>query len=263
MNHFHCLRVSLNAVPGVVVCITSLFATGYTSRPADQSPMPRLTHQEKSYIKSISPSSRLLPAWLIAQLLDASDNLYCYLSENSRSIISNSNRFEQTNFVPFAEINHLLADPSAYQGRLIGIKSTLAKSMDVSSDLQLSPGQHCWTVYLVDSTYRRTLQVFTTQNPNKFTVAQRVYVFGYFLTNRIDEEDNAKKADPMVIPVLVGSIFPIEETDQKKNEDFRNFFLTFLVVLTLIYLYLKIANRKLRKAETFHINTMRRKKDEN
>jgi hypothetical protein len=210
-----------------VILLTLLLSNSYAIISPGDSLAADLTPQDKSYINSLTNNIDQIPAWLIAQLLHVSNSLADKIKEKNTAL-------------PVIELNDLLADPDHYRGQVVAIKTLYAKSSDVKELLQLAPDEQAWSVLLIDAQYHHALQLFTNQNPSKFQKSQLVYAIGVFLTTRLDRPEKDNGAQSIVVPVIIGTIMPVDvELPPVKNKKIFNF-LAPVILLTVIYMLVKI-----------------------
>jgi hypothetical protein len=138
------------------------------------------------------------------------------------------------------ERNELLADPNRYQGRIVALKAIYVKSSDVKEPLQLSPDERCWSVLLLDVKYCHALQIFTSEDPQKFKKNQLLYLIGVFLTTRLDEPEKGDTASPIVVPVFVGTLQPVADEVKPVENNNLSLMLMTVVFLTILYFLVRI-----------------------
>jgi hypothetical protein len=196
--------------------------------------MPSLTLKERTYINNLSQNPSEIPAWLIAQLLDASDRV---------------RRFTASQPVPTTvPLNNLLASPGRYKLKIIAIKATFVEFSDVTRELQLPPPDRCWSVILLDSQYHQPIQVFTTQNPSGFQKDPEILAVGYYLASRIDRPKRGASTQVLIIPVLIGSLLPLELKRPPSTTPFSPFsgqkkipaLFTTVLLMIIIYFAIKV-----------------------
>jgi len=227
----------------LLTVVTSLVIINYGTTTHPAASMPSLTDQEKTYINKLSINQSQIPAWLIAQLLDVSEQL-------------NKLPAKMLMDLPEVQLNNLLADPGRFQAKMVTIKGYFVQSNDVQSELQLPASDHCWSVIVLDAHYRRPIQCFTIQNPNRFRKSSMVRVVGYYLTNRIDRSKSWMSSESLIIPVIIGAIVPIAEKSvsepifQEKKFIFKLLAVIIILGLTFLMLRMYIAKRFPKNKET-------------
>ncbi len=204
-----------------IFTITFVITTTYASNASQTEPMPDLTPQERSYINSLSQNLTKIPAWLIAQLLDVSDQL-SHLSTSSQPAW------------PKVRLSELLASPDHYRGRVIAIRGYFVESSDVRSELQLPPSDHCWSVIVLDAEYHRPLQYFTTLDPKRFKKHSAILAIGLYLTNRMDQSRNPISPETLSIPVFVGTMIPDNRPSEPRPFFDEKFFSLVLVAVIIL-----------------------------
>ncbi|MFA5864534.1 MAG: hypothetical protein WC975_07575 [Phycisphaerae bacterium] len=214
----------------VGIAITALSTISYATTSLSNSVQPALMAKEKSYINALSNTQTQIPAWLIAQLLGASDHLRQFSIPQPAW--------------PRVRLNDLLANPDLYKAKLIVVKALFAEATDVRKELQLVPPDRCWSVILLDLDYRKPIQLFTTQEPSVFKKNQLIYATGFFLTNRIDRAKENSFSKPLVVPVLTGIIIPVTgeksfTTAAKSNKKGYTLLIP-VAILVILYIALKI-----------------------
>jgi hypothetical protein len=195
-------------------------------------------------IYSLKINDSKIPPWAIAQLL--------HVSEDLKRASADGLKGSQP-----VELNELLADPERYRGKIIALKGMYVKSSDVKEPLGLARGEQCWSVLLLDVKYSHALQIFTSENPERFRKNQLLYAIGVFLTTRVDKPEKDDLASPLVVPVLVGRVLPMAE--EGKNTGYSNFshFLVIIIALTMAYILVRVyVGRKMKK--TFDFDKLRR-----
>jgi hypothetical protein len=210
-----------------VLIVTLFQITTYGQSTTKGRPADLLSAQETRYINSLADNSRDIPPWLIAQLLHVSTDLADEFAQAKKEL-------------PLIKLNNILAEPTRYKGRVVALKTLFVKSSDVKDPLQLSPGEHCWSVLLLDVKYCKALQLFTTQDPKKFRKNQVFYAIGVFLTTRQDEPLEGDTTQPLTVPVLIGTLLPVETPASPSNS--KNFFPFLIVIffLTVLYIIVRI-----------------------
>jgi hypothetical protein len=204
--------------------ITIAITTSYAKPLPPTSSAPSLTSQEISYVNALPVNSTQIPAWLIAQLLSSQTRLRQFSTSHPTGQVS---------------LNELLANLDRYRSKVIAIKAVFVEAIDVKKQLQLLPPDRCWSVILLDEKYHQPLQLFTSHDPAKFQKHPDVWVFGYYLTNRIDRSKSALMPKPLIIPVLTGIILPMDTGPTTKNKSPRsNVLVNVLPLLATIVLLL-------------------------
>ncbi len=213
---------------------SALFQVCYASLPPAASQPGFLDNREKSYIYSLSNNAKTIPAWLIAQLLESADRLH-------QSFINGQLKPAEV------QINDLLAEPDKYQAKVIVLKAIFASSSNVNEQLQLPAGEQCWSILLLDVKYHKAIQLFTSQDPARFQKSQAVYAVGIFLTNRLDQPEKESESQAITVPVVMGSIFLITTKSSRTDRGNYFHFLTSIIFLTLIYIFVRIILAKLQR----------------
>lgn len=231
--------IKLTAIAGIItISVFNLCSYAQTSAPDyTYDLMPT----EKSAIDSLSDGREGIPAWVIAQLLDASDRL----GNNSTTTLIKPH---------LVTINQILADSAGFRGRLCVIKSIFASAQNVDADVSLPDQDHCWTVFGFDGEYRMPLQLFTSIQPVGFAKGERIYVIGYYLANRTDRLRLSDTSQPVTVPMFMGIIRSAADSLPQRRGFPIRYFLAVILFLTASYLALRIyitrSGRK-RQAKTF------------
>jgi len=209
-----------------LVRFCNIKAYGQSTHPA--APDGFLTEKEEKLIHSLPTNPEQIPAWLIAELLPRSTQLHHAFASNKYNFGS----------IKIIKLNQLLANPDKYQAKLIAIKALFATVEPVSDKLKLIPPDRCWSVISFDVKYLHPIQSFTSQRPYKFRKGRQIYIIGYYITNRLDRQEDNRN---ILVPVLIGTVMPADSgLAQKQNRKSFKGFLGLIAILVLIYLIIRI-----------------------
>ncbi len=235
-----CQFVMLVIILSALICCS---AKSYAQSTQNVIPSPPLasflTHRQEQLIRSLPENPCQIPAWLIAELLPCSEQLY-------DNIISHKHYL---NSIKVVTLNQLFADFSAYQTKLIAIRAVFGTVKPVSNKLILTSPDRCWSVIAFDAKYLHPIQCFTSQYPSGFRKGRQIYIIGYLITNRCDCQENSVK---ILVPVLIGAIMPAYSPayDSKGNKSFKGF-LGLIAILVLLYLIVRIYIAKSSDKKTY------------
>ena len=219
----------------VVIAVTLFIANSYSQNTRPVEGKLGLSLSEVNAINSININASEIPPWIIAQLLHQSSDLKRELTAGRLHVSP-------------MERNELMADPERYRGKVIALKAVYVKSSDVKEPLELAPDEQCWSVLLLDVKYCHALQLFTSENPERFRKNQLLYVVGVFLTTRVDQPEKGDMAQPIIVPVLIGTLLPIAENEKKSVYNEYSQFIVIIIVLTMLYILVRIyVGRKLKE----------------
>lgn len=211
----------------VFVSITPLSSMAYEGPQEDSL---SLTSAEQNVIDSLTDGSETVPAWVIAQLLDASDRLHPFADEG---------RF-RPGHIPVVSINTILAESARHRGRLCAINVLFISAENVDHALGLPQQDHCWSVIALDDKYATPLQLFTTKRPSGFAKDSPAVVVGYYLASRMDRPMQGDGSQRLTVPVFVGSLILAPAQRQAGGTRFRWFFFGVIVFLVGVYLLVRI-----------------------
>jgi len=204
---------------------------------------PGLTPTEISTINALPDGGMEMPAWVIVQLLDASDRLHRFVAGRSVTTVPAAGNNRDTlkiSGIPSVTINSVLADTVGYRGRLCAIHAIFGSAENVDTDLELDQQDHCWAVILLDRRYLTPLQVFTTNRPGRFKKDSPVVAIGYFLATRTDRPRAGNLSQALTIPVFMGTVVSAAPR-MGGSSGFPNWvFFAVLVLLTGAYLLIRI-----------------------
>jgi len=178
----------------MILSLSHFVSVVYATSLSPVSTRPFLTPNETQLINKIANNQSLFPAWVIAGLLDASERIG-----------------EMATNQPVGQVVRLtevLAEPDRFKSKIIVLQGLFRESADVRKDLDLSPPDHCWSVYLLDAMHSKPIQCFTPKDPSRFLKNQRVKAIGIFLGTRLDRPRKGESTERIAIPVLTGVVLP-------------------------------------------------------
>ncbi len=230
----HCANKTLkqNLYTAILILLTffSIRSYGQSTQTAILSPpsFGLISKRQEQLILSLSENPKTIPAWLIAELLPSSQQLYRFLTSDKNYLTS----------IKLITLNQLLANSSEYRAKLIAIHAIFGTVKHVSDKLILASPDRCWSVIAFDAKYLHPIQCFTAQYPSGFRKGRQIYIIGYYIANRWDcQENNAK----ILVPVLVGACLPAfsGNYNAKQHKSFKGF-LGLIATLILLYLIVRI-----------------------
>ncbi len=227
------------SILAAVITITCCSTIVYSQEVRTDEQKNMISTTDINVIESLKLNCSEIPPWIIAQLLHVSDDL-------KQSVSSG--------LLPASpmELNDLLADTEHYQGKIIALKTIYVKASDVKEPLELAPGEQCWSVLLLDVKYCHALQIFTSENPERFKKNQLLYALGVFLTTRLDKPEKGDASKPITVPVMIGTLLPVAE--EVKDSDYIHFsrFLVIIIGLTITYIMIRVyVGKKMKKTSGF------------
>jgi len=231
-------RARVQFVGPEILCILTLLITATYSPIAIAGPPP-LTPAEKKAVDCVTDGSENVPAWIIAQMLDASDRLGNFLDAKMAQPTTSIHQNTATvTGVPCVTVNAILAASAEYRARLCAIDASFGSVENVADDLDLPGDDHCWSVIIYDRKYRTAMQYFTTKRPRGFTKGLHVIGFGYYLGTRTERAASGGSSQLLTIPVFMGSVRAASTAGEGGGYFSNRAF--FAVILFLIATYLSV-----------------------
>ncbi|NLX06910.1 MAG: hypothetical protein GXY33_17370 [Phycisphaerae bacterium] len=232
------------------MALSACSAKAYVQNPASGPFEPGLRTAERRAVDLLADGQTEIPAWIVAQMLDASDRLAIGLSPAGTGDMVLTDEITEI-LGPAVSLNRIFADAGDFRGRLCLVKGIFGSAENVDHQLHLPEQDHCWSVVLFDDRYRSPFQLFTVRDPQKFRKGVPVFALGYFMACRTDQPADPAGPQVLTVPVFMGVLLGIPSSRGSATPGFPTLVLALVCVLTAAYLIVRITTARSMKGSSF------------